>query len=133
MLRRRALSVAAALLITSLSAGASLPAPVYPLPDDALANVTADANGGELAPDTCERGNPQYLPDTPQAYELLGLDRAKELATGKGVLVAVVDSGVDARNAHLGSVVRAGHDFAASGDGRTDICLLYTSPSPRDD
>ena len=121
MRRRRALSVAAALLITSLSAGASLPAPVHPLPNDALANVTADANGGELAPDTCERGNPQYLPDTPQAYELLGLDRAKELATGKGVLVAVVDSGVDARNAHLGSVVRAGHDFAASGDGRTDI------------
>lgn len=83
------------------------------------AAVAVDASD-ELSPDTCERGNPQYLPEEPAAYSLLGLERAKQQSTGEGVLVAVVDSGVDVRNTHLEGVVREGRDFAREGSAHTD-------------
>ena len=49
----------------------------------------------------------------------LGLRRAWELSTGRGVTVAVVDSGVDARHPKLAGAVGAPIDFRAS----------YTSPA----
>lgn len=73
--------------------------------------------GGDT--EQCERGNPQYLSQQPSAYSLLGIDRAQQLSLGENVKVAVVDSGVDARNEHL-KQVRPGHDFTGSGNGLTD-------------
>lgn len=67
----------------------------------------------------CERGNPQYLPQQPLAYDLLAIERAQQISLGEGVKVAVVDSGVDSRNAHL-SNVKPGHDFTGAGNGLND-------------
>jgi serine protease len=50
---------------------------------------------------------------------LLNLPSAWQTSTGRGVTVAVVDSGVDATNAFLGPRLVAGHDFA-DGTGSTD-------------
>ncbi|MFD2674974.1 type VII secretion protein EccB [Gulosibacter bifidus] len=75
----------------------------------------AEAEAGEQ----CERGNPQYLPQTPTAFTQLGIDRAQQLALGEGVTVAVVDSGVDSRNKHLNGV-QGGHDFTGAGNGLQD-------------
>lgn len=99
-------------------------------PAEARASLTPDAvvTGILSAPapqqgdvGTCERGNPQYLPDTPLAFPLLGIERANQISTGEGVKVAVVDSGVDAANTHLTAVTAPGTDFvSAGGNGNTD-------------
>lgn len=62
-------------------------------------------------------------PETPQAFALLGADRAWNRATGAGVLVAVVDSGIDAGNPHLAGAVVGGIDLVGDGergDGLSD-------------
>ena len=67
----------------------------------------------------CTPGITQYVPQPPAALTQLGFQEAWKLADGN-VLVAVVDSGVDASNAHLRDVVLPGVDLVDSGDGRVD-------------
>jgi type VII secretion-associated serine protease mycosin len=59
--------------------------------------------------------------ERPWAQERQGLDRLAGLADGAGVLVAVIDSGVDATHPQLAGSVVAGIDaLDAGGDGRVD-------------
>lgn len=70
---------------------------------------------------SCEDDGGQWVPAAPAALARLGAARAWELATGAGVTVAVVDSGVDARNDHLDGALAPGVDLVdATGDGTTD-------------
>ena len=70
----------------------------------------------------CDPAATQYVAQAPAALAQLGASQAWTLSRG-GVLVAVVDSGVDATNAHLpaDTVVLPGLDLVdPGGDGRTD-------------
>ncbi len=63
----------------------------------------------------------QVSTDKPWAQQRYGLDRLAGIADGRGQVVAVLDSGVDARHPQLKSAVAKGFDgLDASGDGRLD-------------
>lgn len=70
---------------------------------------------------TGERPTPVYVPDKVAPLQPLGYDSAWRLATGRGVTVAVVDSGVDPRNAHLraAGAVAPGATFVQGVEGWT--------------
>ncbi|NCT89729.1 type VII secretion-associated serine protease mycosin [Cellulomonas sp. APG4] len=71
----------------------------------------------------CDPEVPLLIDARPAVLDRLDLERAWGHATGRGVTVAVVDSGVDVRNPHLTSVVVDGTDLVSvDGDpqGRTD-------------
>ena len=59
----------------------------------------------------CEVGKTQYVTSSSYAIAALGVPPSWPLATGKGVTVAVVDSGVDPGNAHLRGAVLPGVSF----------------------
>jgi type VII secretion-associated serine protease mycosin len=71
---------------------------------------------------TCATPGPigQAIAAVPWAQQLYGPQRLTGIASGAGVTVAVIDSGVDADHPQLGGRVRPGRDFLGSGDGRTD-------------
>lgn len=84
----------------------------------AAAPAAAAATGSAPAPRLpaaaadCEEGRTQYVPDTPAGLIRLAAPRAWPLATGAGVTVAVVDSGVASANAHFpDGVVLDGRSF----------------------
>src|SRR5690348_7132897 len=58
--------------------------------------------------------------ETPWAQDRLGTDRLTGLATGRGVMVAVIDSGVDRDNRTLGPVLGGGDLLDNAGDGLLD-------------
>ncbi len=62
-------------------------------------------------PPDCEVGKTQYVSESSYAISSLGIPQSWGLATGKGVTVAVVDSGVDPGNAHLRGAVLPGTSF----------------------
>lgn len=66
-----------------------------------------------LATAACEPGVVSYTPDTPPALTTLNSELAWRTATGRGVTVAVVDSGVEVTNAHLAGAVVAGPSFVS--------------------
>lgn len=72
----------------------------------------------------CQVGTTQYYPDVSPTLVQLGVPQAWTLAKGRGVTVAVVDSGVNTDNAHFpDGVVLDGTSFVP-GDttaGRTDV------------
>lgn len=74
----------------------------------------ASAPGAECVP-----GVEHLVNQPPPAVAQLGFSQAWGLSRG-GVVVAVVDTGVDASNTHLGDAVLAGTDLLDAGDGRTD-------------
>ncbi|MER6015668.1 type VII secretion-associated serine protease mycosin [Streptomyces bluensis] len=62
------------------------------------------------------------IPSTPWSLQRILLDQLREQATGKGVTVAVIDTGVDDSNPQLrGAMASGGKDFVGSGDGTQDI------------
>ncbi|MCU1433125.1 MAG: peptidase and in kexin sedolisin [Actinotalea sp.] len=73
----------------------------------------------------CDPDVEAKIPERPSGLLRLGADDAWRLATGDGVVVAVVDSGVDARNDHFaGGVVLPGTDVVGQGGdpaGLTDL------------
>lgn len=71
------------------------------------------------AEDACTQGQTRYVAQSPDAFGQLGVQAAWQLSKG-AVLVAVVDSGVDAGNAHLAEAVVPGLDLVGSTDGTTD-------------
>ncbi|MGO2746711.1 S8 family serine peptidase [Microbacterium sp.] len=105
-----ALVLAIAAIVTPAAASAS----------DAPTTVLPAATSGQ----TCTAENPVLAPQTPEALLLLGAEDAHLTATGKGVVVAVVDSGIDASNPHLSPAVIGGIDLVGDGersDGLTDM------------
>ncbi len=102
---------------------ATLAAPVLAV---ALGAGTPAATALPAAGEPCEEGRTQYVTDTPAGLIRLGAARARPLATGRGITVAVVDSGV-ARNAHLpDGAVLEGRTFVG-GSPRTDGRLHGTA------
>lgn len=71
------------------------------------------------AGEACTVDQERLVDQEPAAMSLLGVSDAWELSRG-GVVVAIVDTGVDATNVHLGDVVLPGTDLLDGGDGRTD-------------
>jgi type VII secretion-associated serine protease mycosin len=70
----------------------------------------------------CTVNKPVFVKTQAYALQRLSLGPAWSLANGRGVTVAVVDSGVDDRNVHFKDGVLAGKSFVPGdgGDGQTD-------------
>ncbi|WP_250448139.1 S8 family serine peptidase, partial [Actinotalea sp. C106] len=101
VLRLGAAAACGTLVSTLILAGAA--------PTTATAAVAAD----------CDPEVTRLVAEPPVALERLGATESWQLATGQGVLVAVVDSGVDARNEHLTEAVVDGVDLVGTeGDPR---------------
>ncbi len=68
---------------------------------------------------TQQRTTPVYVPETSRALIDMGYQSVWGLATGRGVTVAVVDSGINVKNAHLpaDSVVVPGGTFVGAVEG----------------
>ncbi|MEO6789805.1 MAG: S8 family serine peptidase [Ornithinibacter sp.] len=82
--------------------------------------ASATQTGAPAATAACEEGKTQYVTDTPTALVRLGAREAWTIATGAGVTVAVVDSGVADANAHFpDGVVLPGTSFVG-GSARRD-------------
>ncbi|MEO7123003.1 MAG: S8 family serine peptidase, partial [Lacisediminihabitans sp.] len=64
----------------------------------------------------CTLGTVAFSPNTPAALAVLQSADAWTHSTGAGVLVAVVDSGIDASNAHLKGVVIGGVNLVGDGE-----------------
>ncbi|MFC4224046.1 S8 family serine peptidase [Lysinibacter cavernae] len=75
--------------------------------------------------DACSQTVVQFVNETPPALVTLQSDLAGRVASGSGITVAVVDSGVSSQNAHLGdAVVLPGVSLINDGEdptGRSDI------------
>lgn len=102
-----------------------LGATVFGAPASALASPAASTSTVSMATsgDACAPGNVVFTPEAPPALALLGAEEANRVATGRGVVVAVVDSGIDAGNPHLAGVVIGGVDLVGDGeraDGLSD-------------
>lgn len=106
---------------TATATAAPAPAPagtVTTVPTSEQSTVVADAD------QPCQPGTYVYSPDEPPALALLQKDKAWQTATGVGVTVAIVDSGIDAANPHLAGAVIGGIDLVGDGTsptGYTDI------------
>jgi membrane-anchored mycosin MYCP len=94
----------------TLDAGGT-PTPGLPSP----AGTGRDSTCPPAAPGTAADPNP-----VPWALLRYSPDRLAGLADGRGVLVAVIDSGVDARHPALRDRVLPGVDLLDGGDGRMD-------------
>lgn len=73
--------------------------------------------------DACEVGVYRYSTEPPVSLGLLQSDASWSRATGKGVVVAVVDSGIDAKNVHFKDAIIGGINLVPDGeaaDGTTD-------------
>lgn len=94
----------------------------------ALVTLTtlAPPAGATETGDPCPTADDPFIDQNSPALVNLGFPQSWRLATGAGVTVAVVDSGVDVDNLHLGpDVVLPGTSFVSgpgvSPDGRNDI------------
>ena len=85
--------------------------------------VGAPAAVAAAAAPTCPDGSPsgaQVIADTPWPQQRYDLRQITPLATGRGITVAVLDSGVDNRHPQLAGRVVPGADLLDGGDGRLD-------------
>jgi hypothetical protein len=84
-----------------------------------LGLLVATADGASADTGQCSVEEPRLIDTAPPVFARLGLADPR-LPSGRGVGVAVVDSGVAADNVHLRGAVDPGRDFAGSSDGRID-------------
>jgi type VII secretion-associated serine protease mycosin len=107
--------VAAVLCATVAGSGAAVAAPPgsSPQPSSAWAasSVSAVSSVRTQTLTECDPDVPKTVDAEPPVLARLGAAEAWELATGRDVVVAVVDSGVDVRNEHLTSAVLTGTDL----------------------
>lgn len=93
-----------------------------PTPDGAttpLAHPTATSPNAEGQ--ACSADKPQLIPAQTAIINQLGLRNAWRTSEGGGITVAVVDSGVQATNAHFSSgALLTGVDLTGEADGRVD-------------
>ncbi|MEV8308902.1 type VII secretion-associated serine protease mycosin [Streptomyces flavidovirens] len=69
----------------------------------------------------CDFGG-EIIKSTPWSLQRVLLDQLREQATGEGVTVAVIDTGVDDSNPQLrGAMAAGGDDYVGNTDGSTDI------------
>ncbi|AYF97735.1 type VII secretion protein EccB [Protaetiibacter intestinalis] len=96
---------------------------VEPPSDEPTPSALA-VDGRTAAADECTPGVVAFQAGTPTPLTQLQLSAASALATGQGVLVAVVDSGIDAANPQLAGAVVGGVDLVGDGTdphGFTDV------------
>jgi type VII secretion-associated serine protease mycosin len=74
-------------------------------------SALAVATASPAAAAECTDEKAVYVKEEPPALQRLNARYAWTLATGRGVTVAVVDSGVDARNAHFKGALTGGKSF----------------------
>jgi membrane-anchored mycosin MYCP len=78
------------------------------------------------APDCTTRATPgKFIADDPWAQRRYLPDRLTPLATGAGITVAVIDSGVDPKHPQLRGRVADGTDLLDPGGGGTDDCVYH--------
>lgn len=92
-----------------------------PTPSSSATTPASDSEGGE-----CSQNSPSYIKQAPAIFDAVGVRRAWEISRGRGVTVAIVDSGVAAGNQHFqgpdGPVVLPGIDLSGENtDGRVDV------------
>ncbi|MBA2809385.1 type VII secretion-associated serine protease mycosin [Streptomyces sp. KM273126] len=63
----------------------------------------------------------EVIPSTPWSLQRILLDQLREQATGKGVTVAVIDTGVDDSNPQLREAMASGSKSYVGGSGTEDI------------
>ena len=119
-MRRRSAALAAVMLGTAVLGTAVLGTPATALASTAPSSaIVSTATAGQA----CTPGTVVFSPEAPVALAELGAEDANRLATGKGIVVAIVDSGIDASNPHLAGVVIGGVDLVGDGeraDGMSD-------------
>ncbi len=97
---------------------ATLTCTVLTIPARAAAFAPGCAPGaGSGAENSPAAGTPAQ---TPWAQARLGADRLPVIATGAGIVVAVIDSGVDGTHRAVGKVIGGGDLLDTAGDGRLD-------------
>jgi type VII secretion-associated serine protease mycosin len=80
-----------------------------------------ESGPGESASTECTFGGP-VIKSTPWSLQRILLDQLRAQATGKGVTVAVIDTGVDHSNAQLrDAMAPGGGDFVGSTNGTQDL------------
>lgn len=92
-----------------------------PTPSASATTPASESEGGE-----CSQNSPSYIKQAPAIFDAVGVRRAWEVSRGRGVTVAIVDSGVAAGNQHFqgpdGPVVLPGIDLTGENtDGRVDV------------
>lgn len=81
---------------------------------------TAQADEGQRQ---CQAGIENYITDTPWTNTLFNVEALHQQSTGKGVTVAIIDSGVSTENPHLADAVVEGKSYIPDDDskGRKDV------------
>lgn len=116
--------VAAVAAVLGAALVAPVVSPVLAVPAHA-ADVESDGSseGADLERVACEIGTTQYVTQTglSNALPMIGTAQSWQLATGRGITVAVVDSGVNVDNQHFGpDSVLPGRSLLPGEDGRVD-------------
>lgn len=91
----------------------------------ALVTVLPGAASATTRPaQRCEEVAPRFIPEPSYALARFAVEPSWRISTGRGVTVAVVDSGVAVEDGHLRDVVRPGRSFVpgdADPTARTDL------------
>ncbi|MGR8007915.1 type VII secretion-associated serine protease mycosin [Streptomyces hypolithicus] len=83
--------------------------------------LSKEVDFGLSAGSECVFGG-EIIKSTPWSLQRILLDQLREQATGKGVTVAVIDTGVDDANDQLrGALAPGGKDYVGKSDGSADI------------
>ncbi|MFE0329598.1 type VII secretion-associated serine protease mycosin [Streptomyces sp. NPDC058960] len=117
---RRAFGVLAATGICLAPGTSALAAPA-PAQVAAPTHLTdSDPGSGDTATSECTFGGP-VIKSTPWSLQRILLDQLRAQATGKGVTVAVIDTGVDSSNRQLSAAVASGSKSYVGGSGTQDL------------